>query len=276
MTQTERMSQDEYNRQRNEFAANLDLPKDKYKIISLGWDCFSRTLPTWYGIKPMREQGELSYPFDLAMHTLPGILKILQNDFADYLEDIEFEEATKMWHNHKYHIKYNHDETLTSVEEFRARYNKRIENFYNIINNEKNVFFIYHTLPSDKPEEIVKLYKEVQRLRNDKNFQLIVITHTLSELPHLPHISLCYEPLPWENYSWWEEDHLTLQGVEFEHKIANRIIEIIKKQLSAWEQKKSDNVQNSSGEPQNKFRRCNRDVVCQYLKENITLTSKDN
>ena len=179
----------------------------------------------------------------------------MQNDFADYLKNIEFEEATKIWHNHKYYIKYNHDETLTSVEEFCARYNKRIENFYNIINNEKNVFFIYHTLPSDKPEEIVKLYKEVQRLRAEKNFQLIVITHTLSELPHLPHISLCYEPLPWENYSWWEEDHLTLQGIEFEHKIANRIIEIIKKQLSAWEQNKSDDVQNSFDKQQNKFRR---------------------
>ena len=234
MNTIKHISQEEYNKQRAEFAQNANLKYTDYKIISLGWDCFSRSLPTWYGIKPTKEQGELSYPFDLAMHTLPNIIKVLQNRFADYLEDIEFDKETKLWHNKKYHFKYNHDQTLTTKEEFRERYSKRIENFYNTIRTSQNIFFIYHALASDKVESILLLCSELRKLCENKNFHLIVVSEAKKKIPYSPDISLCHVSRPWKDYSWWQEDHLTLQGVKFEHKIINKIIKIIQENMQVW------------------------------------------
>ena len=53
-----------------------------YRIVSLGCDCMSRTIPTLWGIKPRKKQGEISYPFDLSNNQLQGIVKNLREDFA--------------------------------------------------------------------------------------------------------------------------------------------------------------------------------------------------
>lgn len=223
------LSQDEYDRQRKEYIKN-DLSNKNYCIISLGWDCFSWTLPTWYGLKPTKEQGELSYPFDLAMHTLPNIIKILHNHFVDYLDDVYYDDVTKLWRNNKYYIKYNHDEGLT-LEEFKNRYIKRIENFYQTINDAKNIFFIYHALNSDNIEDILQLGKELQNICIDTQFHLIVISHKWKKIPNCSDISLCYQPLPWKEYSWWQRDHLTPQGIRFEHAIINKLLKIMQQNL---------------------------------------------
>lgn len=240
MNRITHISQEEYNKQRTEFAQKVNLKYTDYKIISLGWDCFSRALPTWYGIKPTKEWGELSYPFDLAMHSLSDIIKVLQNRFADYLEDIEFDEETKNWNNKKYHFKYNHDQTLTTKEEFRKRYSKRIENFYNTIRTSQNIFFIYHSLASDKVESIILLCNELRKLCENKNFHLIVISESKKKIPYSPDISLCHVSRPWKDYSWWQEDHLTPQGVKFEHKIMNKIIKIIQENMREWYMSKTE------------------------------------
>ena len=229
MKQLKYLSQDEYNKQSETYIKNHSQNKD-YKIISLGWDCFSRTLPTWYGLKPTKDKGELSHPFDLAMHTLPNIIKILQNHFADYLDNVYYDEATQLWINNKYHIKYNHDNGL-SLDEFKNRYTKRIENFYQTIHDAKNVFFIYHALNDDKQEDILQLVRELQNICDKTHFHLIVISHKWKKLLHCQNITLCYQPYPWKNYSWWENDHLTSQGVKFEHAIIDKLLKIIQKKL---------------------------------------------
>ena len=37
-----------------------------YKIVSLGCNCFPRTIPTLWGLKPRKKQGEKGCPFDLS------------------------------------------------------------------------------------------------------------------------------------------------------------------------------------------------------------------
>lgn len=49
-----------------------------YKIVSLGCDCFSRTIPTLWGIKPRKKQGEKGCPFDLSDNPLPAVVKYLE------------------------------------------------------------------------------------------------------------------------------------------------------------------------------------------------------
>lgn len=228
MKQLKYLSQNEYDQQRSTYI-NYQLPLG-CKIISLGWDCFSRTLPTWYGIKPTKDQGKLSYPFDLAMHTLPNIIKILQNRFVDYLDDVSYDETLKLWKNNKYGFKYNHDEGL-NLEEFKSRYTKRIQNFYQTICTSRNIFFIYHALGNDQPEDILRLNDVLQQICEETHYCLIVISHKWKKLPPCSNVSLCYQPLPWKNYSWWQQDHLTPQGIKFEHAIIDKLVKIMRKYL---------------------------------------------
>ena len=63
----------------------------KVEIVSLGINCLPRTVLTRNRIKPRKAEGELSCPFDLALHILPNIVHYLETDFCDYFSDIYFE-----------------------------------------------------------------------------------------------------------------------------------------------------------------------------------------
>ena len=46
-------------------------------IVSLGVDCLFKQYLTEMGYKPRRAQGELTLPFDLAVHNYESVIKIL-------------------------------------------------------------------------------------------------------------------------------------------------------------------------------------------------------
>ena len=50
------------------------LDKNAYYIVSLGLNCFVRILTTCWKIKRHKADGELSMPFDLAVHNLPALI----------------------------------------------------------------------------------------------------------------------------------------------------------------------------------------------------------
>ena len=200
----------------------------KYKIISLGWDCLPRKLLTQWGIKPTKAEGEMSYPFDLAMHNLHYVIKILENDFQEYLTKIVYFPEKKEWYNDIYHVIYNHDETLSQKEEFIGRYYKRINNFHHVIKNFDNLIFIYHALPDDLVSDIYKLLQILTKLVKEKNFHLIVISETWQTLDKLPHFSLCYAPYPAPKYVWWEKTY-NLDRLKYETRLIKKIFKIIKK-----------------------------------------------
>lgn len=66
----------------------VDEPKQKPKIVSLGYDCCMRTILTKLKYKPSKKEGELSMPFDLTIHPYETMCEYLQTDFKDYFEDI--------------------------------------------------------------------------------------------------------------------------------------------------------------------------------------------
>ena len=110
------------------------------KFISLGTNCFPRVKLKQYGIKPSKAQGELSCPFDLCVTPIEAVKKILENDFSDYFDDLQFDEEKKCWKNTKYNILYIHDD-LTK-KDFIERYKQRIENFRQITSSKKNILFV--------------------------------------------------------------------------------------------------------------------------------------
>ena len=115
------------------------------KFISLGTRCFPRMFLTIHTcFKARKKYGELSCPFDLCITPLKSLEKILENDFADYFDDLIYDHESNwaFWRNKKYNIFYNHDNDIKTKDEFKKRYGIRIQNFKNIIKNNKKTYFM--------------------------------------------------------------------------------------------------------------------------------------
>lgn len=147
--------------------------------ISLGTNCFVRKIFTEYGLKPKKKQGELSCPFDLCYLPVKSVAEILENNFCDFTDNITAygdENTTLRWFNKKYSIGFNHDTTLT-LNEFKERYQRRIENFRNISQNSD--FLTYAMAVYNRnfcPEDLNRIYNALLKFRNRKNFEFIVLS----------------------------------------------------------------------------------------------------
>lgn len=146
------------------FSDYMRFKNSNYHIVTLGADCFSRVLITAIKLKPRRFYGEKSCPFDLSFnYDFNKIVKLIENDFIDFFSDINM-------NNFPHDIKLSHSQ-------FVERYKNRIQNFQNVMQSDKIIYFIYSnykTLPLKK--DILNLYNVLKKKRNDKPFKLIILT----------------------------------------------------------------------------------------------------
>ncbi len=110
----------------------------KYKyIISLGEDCFMRSLIDRYNI---REKFKIRMPFDGSIHPYEEICRLIETDFLDYNNNI-------VWKNNNFYgsngILMNHERT-TDINILKDQLNKRIEQFKETLNCEENILFLIH------------------------------------------------------------------------------------------------------------------------------------
>lgn len=134
------------------------------KYISLGTNCFPRMKLNQHKIKPSKNQGELSCPFDLCVTPVESVRAVLENDFADYFDDLQFDDERKIWKNVKYNINYLHDDL--NREDFIKRYEKRIKNFRQITSTRKNILFVQSLFNKNDDalkECIVQINKSLKR-----------------------------------------------------------------------------------------------------------------
>lgn len=152
----------------------LYFKRQNYHIVSLGHNCLIRVVTTAVKLKPRKMYGEKSCPFDLANHnSLKQINQLIKTDFKYFFDDLEFQQ--NIWINKKINSQYVHEEHF-SKEKFEKRYKQRIQNFLNILNSEKTVYFIYSSL--NKPinsNEIEELYNILKQKRQNKKFKLIIL-----------------------------------------------------------------------------------------------------
>lgn len=205
--------------------------KQNYIIVSLGCNCLSRAIPTEWGLKPNKQQGEKTYPFDLSTHDIKGIIYLLENDFKDYFDTIRRTD-TGEWFNDRFNFHYGHDADLKTIEEFKTRYENRINNFREMLKTDKNVIFIYNTrnIGIDTLEDLYNLNVALRKLR--KNYRLFIITE-LDKYSSFKddNAFLSYNPLPlpYPQYSWFESKHRhTKKGLKYEQGIMDSLYNYIK------------------------------------------------
>lgn len=157
-----------------EFFVNAEM-SSKYKIYSLGTNCYARVMTTVWGLKPRKKQGEITLPFDISVHPLTSILKILNNKFQDYFDDISFN--GKCWVNTKYNLKFIHD-NINDKDAFEGMFRKRIENFYNVLKNPIPTMFICTVEEYYDEKAFADLLEYLQKMRAGRPFKLLIINYS--------------------------------------------------------------------------------------------------
>lgn len=168
--------------------------KQNFHIVSLGSNCLPRVLTTAVKLKPRKIYGEKTLPFDLKYSLdLNQTANLIKNDFANFFDNLKITKET-----------YPHDFHLTR-EQFEKRYQKRIENFFEIINSPKNIFFIYSNFDQTPDKNTVNnLYKILKQKRKGKPFKIILLTAKPIKNVNNPNIKIITENFKIKDGTWVE------------------------------------------------------------------------
>lgn len=156
---------------------------DKYEIISLGTNCLPRTVLTRGNVKPSKNDGELSCPFDLVSHPIENIVRYLETNFNDYFDDLFFKIRKRNFFDFRKKglwqkmdgTKFFHDKDCKSCdkEKLILRIKNRIKNFYKIIESDTPILFVLYI--KEKSEYINEIFNTLQKLCSHKHFELAII-----------------------------------------------------------------------------------------------------
>lgn len=148
-----------------------------YHIVSLGNTCLTRALTVALALKPRRFYGEKSGPFDLCVtENFKQVVDLIQNDFAHFFENINLEN-------------FPHDEKFNFIQ-FKKRYTDRIQNFLDITNSDKKVYYIYSNFTQTlDAEEVKRLYEILKAKRKSKPFKLILLLSKPVDVPEVIQIT---------------------------------------------------------------------------------------
>ena len=110
----------------------------KYKyIISLGEDCFMRSLIDQYN---MRDKFKIRMPFDGSVHPYEEMCRLIETDFLNYDNNIVLNNNIFYKSNG---IVFNHEKT-TDINNLKTQLYKRIEQFRETLNSGENILFLIH------------------------------------------------------------------------------------------------------------------------------------
>lgn len=224
-----------YKRAVRKFKINHKINFDAKQIVSLGMNCLPRAILTIWGLKHTKNDGELSYPFDLAVHYTDKLIDLLTNDFDGFTQFLDFNPEKKEWFNTKYGFRYIHDKDClpSEREKLVARLRGRVQNWRNMIQNPKPVVFVLNLntiemkLDKVKAEELCNnLISCVFDLRKDRPTEIIVICPIKLDIAR-KNVYLCFAPLPWPEYQWHMQERFSFQGIEYERKIAQFCYDVL-------------------------------------------------
>lgn len=154
-----------------------------YKIISLGTYCLPRVITTFCGLKPCKQDGEKSCPFDLAFFTnIDRIAELIENKFICLYDGLEYELPEgfkyKCWANKKLNAIFNHEYTF-SKNELIDRYNSRIKNLYDYFANKNfHKFCIIATNTEVSESQIKNLKSVLLKFMDIEEFDIIIINQS--------------------------------------------------------------------------------------------------
>ena len=207
------------------------LPRDDFHVVSLGTNCFPRLTLSQWKLKPLKKEGELSMPFDLAVHPLAEVVKNLQNRFEGYFEALEFDKRKGYWLNPERNIQFIHDNN-PDINFMRERYQRRIDNLYQALADEKPCLIVCYVDGEVESALINQLYHLLQSLCEHKKFKLVVALFNGKIAQCDENICFYKRNFPYRGYSYMDRYvKYTKAGYEFEAPFADLCYREIEKLL---------------------------------------------
>jgi hypothetical protein len=218
---------------------NLDkyASSEKYNIISLGLDCLPRSICAKYGLIVSRKNGRMTCPFDLAVHSFAGMLHALQLGFCNYGDVENFSINNNGYvHDCKYSAVFNHDSEYVKLtngfDQFSKKIKNRIKSFETYVLAPGFKIFFAHLPYSTSPDDATKISNIIKHRYSIKDFVVFALsTSILNTKKRKIKLECGYWhciPIPASNYLWHDANYYaTDQGVEFELKILDELLEII-------------------------------------------------
>ena len=217
-------------------------------LVSLGSGCLPRTVPTRQGYKHTKAQGEMTLPFDLALHRYEGLLRIITSNFNDYCNPTAFtivrdqQLGVDFIEHEGYQVRFVHESLDGNLEIYAAarfgklitRYQRRIENFRRCL-EDNDILFIaeYETYPIDLNQAIKTAFPDLRyRLLALNIFRprRSATRHFYPVSEYAPEIDYYPMPYPSDDYRWWEPSFFTSQdGVRFENRIGSILSQYVKR-----------------------------------------------
>ena len=155
-----------------EYEENKKIGFEKYHLISLGYNCFARMTFNYWGLKPRKSDGEKTMPFDISIHPLESVIRLLDSHFAHYFDKIEFSPEDNCWINPELKITFVHDHE-NDKELFLERYHNRIKALDEAINDNIPCLFFAYNDGETEATQINQLYQVLTKICAHKPFKLV-------------------------------------------------------------------------------------------------------
>ena len=149
----------------------------KHQIISLGNNCMARTITTKYGLKPTKIYGEQTIVTDqIFFPYMKDLVKFWNTNFDGMLDDLCFNTDMNAWTMPRFGMYAPHEYQL-SKEEFTKAVNRRIKNFYKMVDTEKFAIFLRFDAHDCSYESAKMLADKVKEARKGKPYKLIIVNN---------------------------------------------------------------------------------------------------
>ncbi len=206
-----------------------------YLLISLGTNCYPKTILTRHKLKTTREYGEKTLPFDLAwFHHSKDITTFINNQFSDFLDNLKYMEEIGCWDNEE-RINFSHEKDFGPDDktDLINMYKQRIENFQKYISDERPILFVQFLADPNVGEDIENLYEVLSRIRQNKPFQLLVID-TIDIVKTTNNvINVLKLNIPYKDYNLYDKSfYKSPLGKLFEKTIIKKCQNIIKEKFN--------------------------------------------
>lgn len=181
------------------------------EAISLGWNCKSASYGVSSGLRTKKEHGYKTCPFDEMISNLTGLITCLQEDFASFCDTnhltlLQMPASSKYLNTHghgdvmifhtKYNFLFNHEApghanlyqeqqwpggidhfTKNNFEAFVQRYQRRIDNFRQLIQNTNVFVHFILTRPSclSQEKDLTALRETLTLYRPSNSFDIILL-----------------------------------------------------------------------------------------------------
>jgi hypothetical protein len=226
---------------------------DEINMLSLGGDCFSRTVLTRWGLKRTSKLGEHSCPFDLAVTYPRAVDLLIENDFEGFMDplNLAYNEAANNCCNTRYKINFNHepgsDYAANNFTKLRTLYNARVSNFRHVVSASKPLFMlIYLPIFMEEKTSYVEIAERI--FRNIKK-QRQGITSLLVLNAHAPGIAPVVDGYVDSDCEWiniqapdagyvWHDSSWFMSNTGMEHE--QKVIQFVESHLHRMGLMKSD------------------------------------